>query len=245
MDYHVFKSMLNRYYSRHVGGERRPVFFDIGSSFPNLQKVTEGYPKIREEFERLLDAQTPMPRYHDIDVGEAEISATTDHNWKVFMLDVLGHKPQVNRALCPETCRCLDAVPDLLQAFFSILDPGKSIPLHVGPYLGYLRYHLALRVPTENPPKLRVGPHEYVWKEGEAVLFDDTWPHAVENTSHGIRAVLIIDVLRPMPRIPHFLNRVTTRFIAAPTYGRKLAEQVAQFALPLEQRSQSPAGRDP
>ena len=57
-------------------------------------------------------------------------------------------------------------------------------------------------VPDDHPPRLRLGPHEYVWKPGEAILFDDTWPHAVENDSRGIRAVLIVDVLRPMPRVP-------------------------------------------
>ena len=43
-------------------------------------------------------------------------------------------------------------IPNLFQAFFSILEPGKSIPAHEGPYCGYLRYHLGLIVPEESPP---------------------------------------------------------------------------------------------
>jgi aspartyl/asparaginyl beta-hydroxylase (cupin superfamily) len=39
----------------------------------------------------------------------------------------------------------------LFQAFFSILDGGKSIPRHAAPYRGYLRYHLGLKVPKLLP----------------------------------------------------------------------------------------------
>ena len=49
----------------------------------------------------------------------------------------------------------LRQVPNLLGAFFSILDPGKSIPAHDGPYTGYLRYHLALKVPAQGRVPLR------------------------------------------------------------------------------------------
>src|SRR4029453_17045489 len=101
-------------------------------------------------------------------------------------------------------------VPNLIQAFFSILEPGKSIPEHEGPYRGYLRYHLGLRVPKDDPPKLVVNGRDYVWKEGEAVLFADSWPHSVVNHSAEIRAVLIVDIRRPLPAIPDRVNRFVT-----------------------------------
>jgi aspartate beta-hydroxylase/beta-hydroxylase len=229
MDYHGIKSVLNRYLARHTGGERRPVFFDISSTYPELDIVTRSFPAIRAEFDALFESGVPLPSYHEVDKGEEEISNTTARRWTVFMLDVLGHKPKANRALCPATCRALDRVPNLLQAFFSVLEPGKCIPQHVGPYLGYLRYHLALRVPAHNPPTLKVAAEEYVWKPGEAVLFDDTWPHAVENHSDDVRCVLVVDVLRPLPAVPTLVNRLTT-MVARQTYGRKLAKNVQQFA---------------
>ena len=88
------------------------------------------------------------------------------------MLEILGHRLDSNRALCPETSRLLERVPNLIQAFISILEPGKSVPEHEGPYRGYLRYHLGLRIPKENPPKLVINGQDYIWKEGEAVMFD-------------------------------------------------------------------------
>jgi aspartate beta-hydroxylase len=230
VDYHVFKSMANWFFARHVGGDRRPVFLDVARDYPALGEVTRGYPAIRAEFERLLAEWEELPPYHDIDAGEAAISAGSPKKWSVFLLEVLGHRPAVNRACCPETCRVLERVPGLIQAFFSILDPGKSIPEHEGPYLGYLRYHLALRVPRQDPPKLIVKGQEYVWKEGEAVLFDDSWPHSVVNHSPETRAVLVIDVRRPMSFLPAVLNRLVTDVIARHTYGRKLARKAEEFA---------------
>lgn len=231
MDYHVFKSLLNRFYSRYVGGNRRPVFFDIAAVCPELDAATQSYPIIREELDRLLEQRAALPRYHDVDAGEAEISDTTAHDWNVFMLEILGHKPEENRARCPETCRVLEGVPNLMQAFFSVLEPRKSIPLHEGPYLGYLRYHLGLRVPEQNPPTLLINSRPYQWKTGEAVMFDDSWPHEVKNVSDDIRAVLIVDILRPMPALPTLVNRITTDWIARPTYGRKVADKARRFAM--------------
>jgi len=232
MDYHPFKSMVNRYLARHVGGDQRPVFFGIDGVCPALQEITRAYPKIRAEFEQLLEQRVPMPMYHELDAGEGSISATVDtgQKWTVYMLYILGYKPKMNRTLCPETCRALEQIPDLIQAFFSILEPGKSVPRHEGPYLGYLRYHMALRVPRENPPRLIVKSREYTWKEGEAVMFDDSWTHEVINHSREIRAVLIVDVLRPMPVIPSLINRFMTRCLMRFLYGRAVARKAERAA---------------
>ncbi len=235
IDYHIFKSAANVYFDRYVGGDRRPTFFDVNETCPELNAVTEAYPVIRAEFDRLLADWATLPQYHEVDAGEAKISNTTPKRWNVFMLEILGHRPAVNRACCPETCRVLEHVPNMLQAFFSILDPGKSVPEHEGPYRGYLRYHLALRVPTHNPPKLVVNGQDYCWREGEAVLFDDSWPHSVVNSSAETRAVLIIDIRRPMPPMPDVVNRLITDVIARHTYGRKVARKAEEFAISAQE----------
>jgi len=227
LDYHLPKRLLNAFFARSLGGDNRPVFHDIAATAPSLAAVTASYPEIRAECERLLASRAPLPEYHTIDPGEAPISDTNDPGrWTVCVLEILGHRPAANRARCPATCRAVSGVRDLVQAFFSILEPGKSVPLHEGPYLGYLRYHLGLVIPDDDAPTLRVGGQTYVWKAGEAVLFDDTWPHAVENHSRQMRAVLVVDVLRPMPRLASLVNRAVVRWIASPTYGRRMAERV-------------------
>jgi aspartyl/asparaginyl beta-hydroxylase (cupin superfamily) len=213
-----------------IGRRSRPTFFNIEQSCPGLDHVTRAYPAIRQEFDRLMNESNELPQYHEIDPGERAISSGTAKRWNVFMLEIMGHRPTQNRASCPETCRALAQVPNMIQAFFSILDPGKSVPEHEGPYLGYLRYHLGVRVPTQNPPKLIVNKQDYVWREGEAVLFDDSWPHSVVNHSEELRAVLIVDVRRPLPLAADLVNRLLVDVVGHHTYGRALARKAEQFA---------------
>jgi aspartyl/asparaginyl beta-hydroxylase (cupin superfamily) len=229
VDYHIFKTAVNGYLARHCGRDQRPAFHDVAKTYPALNEVTANFPAIRAEFDRLIADRVALPAYHEVDRGETKISATTGAKWSVFILELLGHRPELNRSRCPETCKVLGRVPGLLQAFFSVLDPHKSVPEHDGPYLGYLRYHLALKVPRVKPPSLIVKGQRHVWKEGEAVLFDDSWPHAVENHSPESRAVLIIDVMRPLPLVPRQINRFFM-WVARHTYGKKVAKKVQEFA---------------
>jgi aspartyl/asparaginyl beta-hydroxylase (cupin superfamily) len=230
LDYHIFKSMANGFLGLFIGPKQRPTFFDIAKTYPSLDHVTQAYPAIRREFDRLIADWNELPQYHDVDPGERAISAATPKQWNVFILEVMGHKPAFNRAACPETCKAVAQVPNLIQAFFSILDPGKSVPAHEGPYYGYLRYHLGVRVPRQNPPKLIVNSQDYVWKEGEAVLFDDSWLHSVVNTSAEPRAVLIVDVRRPMPLVADLFNRFLVNVVGHLTYGKSVARRAEEFA---------------
>lgn len=229
LDYHVPKNALNWFLLQYAGKDQRPVFFDIDEICPELRKVEAAYPQIRAELDKILEEHVEMPRYHDVNRPATEISSTTAGNWNVFMLELLGHRPEKNRARCPVTCAAIQEVPGVLQAFFSVLDPGKSIPLHDGPYLGYLRYHLGLRVPKDHPPLIRVAGQDHVWKEGESVLFDDSWPHEVVNHSSEPRVVLIIDIPRPLPLLPRLVNNTVLWGFAAPTYGKKVTEKVNNY----------------
>ncbi|MFV0821577.1 aspartyl/asparaginyl beta-hydroxylase domain-containing protein [Tatlockia micdadei] len=229
MDYHYFKDIVNNLYGRYVGYDKRPTFFDIEQTFPALNEITKHFSIIKKEFENVLSNSHQLPRYHDIDPGEADISDATQKNWNVFMLYLLGYQLERAETLCPTLCNLIKQVPNLIQAFFSILEPGKSIPLHKGPYIGYLRYHLGIHVPQNNPPQIIVNNQPYTWREGEAVLFDDSWPHEVRNESDDYRAVLIIDVLRPMPFLPHLVNQFVTNVIGRFFYGRKVVKRALQY----------------
>ena len=97
-----------------------------------------------------------------------------------------------------------------------------------GNVIGYLLglSKLALTVPAENPPKLVVAGQDHVWREGEAVLFDDSHTHEVVNHSPGTRVVLIVDVRRPMPLLPSLLNKFVTDVVARHTYGRSVMKRL-------------------
>ncbi len=215
----------NRWYWRGVGGDDRPVTYDVDAVCPELRRLEEQTDAIRQELLALLPDRDDIPKYHEIDPGRSHISsdADGDASWRVFMLYAMGAKPAENRARCPRTCELLDATPNLFQAFFSILEPRKSVPAHESPYAGYLRYHLPLIVPTDNPPRMRMRDRWHTWKEGEGLLFCDYWEHEVENHSDQVRVVLIIDLFHPMPWLRDRTNRAITRQYLRRLYGKKVA----------------------
>jgi aspartate beta-hydroxylase/beta-hydroxylase len=215
---------INSLFDLHTGGRRRPVFHDIAQIRPELAGLRREFPAIRQELVALLN-NTEAPRCHEVDPNQSYISETTDKDWRVFYLYLIGEKPEANRARCPVTCAALDQVPGVFQALFSILDPGKSIPAHEGPYRGYLRYHLGLIVPEQDPPQIRIKDQIYTWREGEDVLFDDTWEHEVMNHSKDRRVVLIVDIRRPMPLPLTALNRFV-ELIMRMVYGKQVVKMV-------------------
>ncbi|MDP9191868.1 MAG: aspartyl/asparaginyl beta-hydroxylase domain-containing protein [Acidobacteriota bacterium] len=224
--------VLNPFYDLYTGGRRRPVLFDIDATCPALRTIDSEWPAIRAELESILPAKARMPRYHELDSDLVYASARyhRDKDWKVFMLECMGIPSERNRARCPRTATALDCVPGLIQAFFSILDPGKAIPAHCGPSRTYLRYQLALRVPRNKPPSIRIADHHHVWEEGKSILFDDSWNHEVYNESDEVRVVLIVDVLRPMPWLPTAVGRGVVA-VAKQIYGKKVIREANRYAL--------------
>lgn len=218
---------LNQWFCKTAGGAARPVVFDIDEAVPELREIERAFADIRSEFLAASEQVAVMPTYHELDPLQHYISATTPHDWRMFYLYAMGEEAEENAALCPKTVAALRKVPNLFQASFSILDPGKSIPAHEGPYYGYLRYHLGIEVPADNPPGIRIRDHLYTWKERDAILFDDSWNHEVINNSADRRVVLIVDVLRPMPPMQHAANRFFA-YLARFFYGRMLLRRLEQ-----------------
>ena len=217
------RHLVNAYLARKAGPNRQP-FYDVATHFPHLLEFDRNWADIREEVDRLLAIRGTLPRYHDVDWWQKPLTASDapGQSWKVFPLYLMGVKPAQPRAMCPKTVALIDRVPDLFQAMFSVLEPGKSIPAHVGPYMGYLRYHLGIRVPKENPPRIRAGSEWYTWEEGKSIVLDDSLDHEVVNTATEVRVVLIVDVLRPLPRIAHRVNAVVTNTVVRRVYAKRV-----------------------
>jgi Aspartyl/Asparaginyl beta-hydroxylase len=55
-------------------------------------------------------------------------------------------------------------------------------------------------------PYIRIKDKFHTWKEGEGIIFDDSWEHEVYNRSNDIRVVLIVDFFRPMALPIHAVN---------------------------------------
>lgn len=230
MDAKDLRRNLNDWFRTTAGGDDRPVSFDIDRTYPSLRVIDHAYPSILAEAKEVARHRDELPAYHDLDPDQTDISAATPENWKIFYLWAMGERAERNAEKCPRTTAALECVPNVFQAFFSVLEAGKSVPAHHGPYCGYLRYHLGLIIPEIDPPSIRVRDWRHIWTPGESVLFDDSWDHEVYNDSTEDRVILIVDVLRPMPLPQHLANRGAA-LVARRTYGREVLRRAAATEL--------------
>jgi aspartyl/asparaginyl beta-hydroxylase (cupin superfamily) len=171
-------------------------FFDP-DDFSWVAPVEAEWKTIRRELDDVLSYQDALPNFQDISVDQ--LSLTDDDRWKTFFFYGYGFKSEPNCARCPETARIVERIPGMQTAMFSILSPRKHIPPHNGPYKGVLRYHLGLLVPEpEDQLGISVGGQVAEWREGESLVFDDTFEHFVWNDTDGTRVVLFLDVVREL-----------------------------------------------
>ena len=220
-------AVVNACLDRYTGGRDRPPLFDVAGTLPALGALTAAFPTVRAEFDGIFARRDRLSAYHELDPHVARISAGGDPSkrWRVYLLNAMGEVPEAARRDCPATLALLDKVPGVYQAFFSILDPGKTVPTHRGPFRGYLRYHLGLRVPKERPPVFRIQDRHIPGEEGTDLLFDDSVEHEVLNEAREPRGILIVDVLRPLPPMADRLNRWFVRGVIRRFYGRRLIER--------------------
>jgi aspartyl/asparaginyl beta-hydroxylase len=76
------------------------------------------------------------------------------------------------------------------------------------PFASSLRYHLGLVTPNSEACRIFVDGESYSWRDGEAVMFDETFIHRAENKTDVTRVILFCDIERPLSsRIMTRLNR--------------------------------------
>ncbi|MEM7220280.1 MAG: aspartyl/asparaginyl beta-hydroxylase domain-containing protein [Pseudomonadota bacterium] len=213
-----FLRALGEFQARHSLVATTP--FLPREQFPWADQFEAEWRKVRDELDGVLTRPQDIPAFHQLSPDQARISK--GDNWKTYPFYVFGKRLDDNCAVCPQTTALLEGLPGLQNAWFSILAPRYHIPPHKGPTRGVVRVHLALRVPEDREACwIRVDDERYAWREGEIVMFDDTYEHEVRNDTDDRRAVLFIDVERPMDRLGGFVNRALLALVRSSTYVSK------------------------
>jgi beta-hydroxylase len=198
----AFVERLNLSHSK-VGN---PPIYD-NAVFPWTKAIEADWPAIRAELDRILLRQDDLPGFHELTSDVATISQ--DSGWKSFVLCGYGFRSQANIDQCPRTWAACQHIPGLTTAMFSILEPGKHLPPHRGPYNGVLRLHLGLIVPEPREQLgIRIEQEVYRWREGEAVIFDDAYEHEAWNRTDKTRVVLFVDFIKPLRFPANLINRL-------------------------------------
>src|SRR5215211_509621 len=135
--------------------------------------------------------------------------------WKGFYLKWYDDALPSAQRMCPRTVALLESIPCIKGAMFATLAPGGRLVQHRDPFAGSLRYHLGLVTPT-HPGECRilVDGIPCSWRDGEDLLFDETYIHYAENTTDQTRIILFCDVERPLrTRAMRAVNRWVSRHI--------------------------------
>jgi len=174
--------------------EKNPRFFYDKELFPFLKIIEDNYGVIKEEFLALNKSSTDadwlitFPGY---------VRSEAEKAWKVFSFSLFCMKYPRNAALCPRTAELVFSIPEIISANYSYMKPKTHILPHSGYSRMQLRCHLPLVVPDEELCAIRVGNETVHWREGELIVFDDSFDHEAWNRTDSLRVVLMFDIPNP------------------------------------------------
>jgi aspartate beta-hydroxylase len=199
------------------------------SCFPWIGDLERQTGAIREELVAVLPRAEHRERVFASDAEERTgLSGSQGApTWDGFYFYRHGVRRDENYRLCLRTAAALDALPlvhireHAPEVMFSVLTPGTHILPHRGVTNTRVVCHLPLIVPEDCA--LVVGGEIHHWREGQAVVFDDTFEHEAWNRGTRTRVVLIADVWNPYLS-PAERDAVTALVEAIGDFNRAAAE---------------------
>jgi beta-hydroxylase len=192
-------------------------------AFPETAFLREHWQEMRAEAEALLARGDVRPSESHQDVAFNTFFA---RGWRRFHLKWYDDFLPSAEALCPRTVALLRSVPTVHAALFALLPAGGKLTEHRDPYAGSLRYHLGLITPNSDACRIFVDGQPYAWRDGEDVVFDETFIHRAENQTDQDRIILFCDLERPL-RTPVMrgLNRFIAGYVLRVTASRNVPSE--------------------
>ena len=180
-------------------------------NIPELKLLTENWKIFKEEALELSEKNKIMSANNNDDIG---FNSFFKYGWKRFYLKWYDAKHPSAEILCPESVKILKSIPNIKAAMFAKLPPGGKLNPHRDPYAGSLRYHLGLHTPNSDDCFILVDGEKYSWRDGEAVLFDETYIHQAKNKSQKDRIILFCDIQRPTKiKLVAYINEFFSKYI--------------------------------
>ena len=186
--------------------------------FKELEPLQQNWQVIRTEAENLIRLQKIKASEKNDDAG---FNSFFKAGWKRFYLKWYNASHPSAAELCPQTYALLQSIPSVKAALFAELPPGGKLNPHRDPFAGSLRYHLGLATPNDDRCFIDVDGERHSWRDGQGVMFDETYIHWAINGSESDRIILFCDVERPMrfrwaQAINRFLGKTMMTAAASP-----------------------------
>ena len=175
--------------------EKNPKLFYEETDFNFLKPLSDNFSLIKSELLQLINLEKEdqwlktFPNY---------VESKKDKAWKVFSFIFFNMKFPNHSKLCPKTAELIYSIPQILSCDFSYLKAHTHILPHKGYTKMVLRCHLPLIVPDEKLCAINIEGKTRHWKEGELMIFDDSYTHEAWNNSSNDRVVLMFDIPNPL-----------------------------------------------
>lgn len=179
----------------HQITDKNPKFFYDTKEFPFLDVLAQNFSTIKSELLSLIEKNKENQW---METFTHYVNSDKTKAWKVFSFIFFNMRFPGNAALCPETAKLIYSIPDIISCDYSFLKPNTHILPHKGYSRMVLRCHLPLIVPKGGNCAIRVGDETREWKEGELMIFDDSFEHEAWNKSNKDRVVLMFDIPNPL-----------------------------------------------
>jgi len=188
---------------------------------PGLDALDANWETIREEALNLSRMQRITAAEKHDDIG---FNSFFKYGWKRFYLKWYDARHPSADALCPRTVALLGQIPSVKAAMFAELPPDGKLNPHRDPFSGSLRYHLGLVTPNDDRCNIDVDGERYSWRDGQSVVFDETYVHSARNDTDVNRIILFCDVERPLrwrwaERFNRWFGRVVMSAASSPNDG--------------------------
>ncbi len=175
--------------------KKNPKLFYEAADFNFLKPITDNFSVFKSELLNLIDHNKEdqwLKTFPDY------VKSEKTKAWKVFSFIFFYMKFPQHARLCPKTAEIIYSIPQILSCDYSYLKPNSHILPHKGYTKMVLRCHLPLIVPNEAHCGIRVGNITKHWKEGELMIFDDSFEHEAWNKTSDHRVVLMFDIPNPL-----------------------------------------------
>lgn len=182
------------------------------SKFPQLQGFKDNWEVIKEEALHLHEQSLIQDSKKYNDIG---FNSFFRRGWKRFYLKWYKDFHPSAREHCPKTIELIQNTKGIKAAMFTFLPAGSELLEHRDPYAGSLRYHLGLVTPNDDGCYIIVDGERYSWRDGEEVLFDETYIHNAKNETSQDRLIFFCDVERPMIFPFNYVNKFFAWFLIA------------------------------
>jgi beta-hydroxylase len=192
-DHSTFMSPLNCFVYAFSSVPSKPYLHP--ALFPDLQVLRNEWQTIRAEALALREASRIQAAQQYNDIG---FNSFFRNGWRRFYLKWYDNPHPSAAQYCPRTLEILNRLPSVKAAMFAQLPPGGKLGLHRDPYAGSLRYHLGLVTPNDDGCAIFVDGEQYSWRDGQDVVFDETYLHYAANKTEHDRIILFCDIERPM-----------------------------------------------